>query len=101
MKKILSALFLCACLLFGTVFAAAEKPEIIAKAAMLIERNSGEILFEQNADEKVYPASLTKIMTALLILENCRLTDRPRGRICRHRRKRQHRRPAAGRRAER
>ncbi|MBR2897639.1 MAG: D-alanyl-D-alanine carboxypeptidase [Oscillospiraceae bacterium] len=76
MKKILSALFLCACLLFGTVFAAAEKPEINAKAAMLIERNSGEILFEQNADEKVYPASLTKIMTALLILENCRLTDR-------------------------
>ena len=76
MKKILSALFLCALILFGCVSVSAEKPEIAANAAMLIERNSGQTIFEMNADAKIYPASLTKIMTALLVLENCRLTDR-------------------------
>ena len=76
MKRIISAVFLCVCLLLCCVTAAAvEKPEINAKAAMLIERNSGMTLFELNTDQKVYPASLTKIMTALLVLENCRLTD--------------------------
>ncbi len=75
MKKT-TAFILCLCLLLCCVTAAAaEQPEINAKAAMLIERSSGQTLFEMNADASVYPASLTKIMTALLVLENCRLTD--------------------------
>lgn len=40
-----------------------------AKAALLIEEDTGEILYEKNARERSYPASLTKIMTALLVLE--------------------------------
>ena len=46
-----------------------------AKAAMLIDLNTGRTIYEQNADEKVYPASLTKIMTCLLALENGNLSD--------------------------
>lgn len=46
-----------------------------AKAALLIERNTGEVLFEQNADAQLFPASLTKIMTCLLALENGNLSD--------------------------
>lgn len=46
-----------------------------AKAALLIDLNTGRTIFEQNADGQVYPASLTKIMTCLLALENGNLSD--------------------------
>ena len=41
-----------------------------AKSAILIEASTGEILFEKNADEKLVPASMTKMMSMLLIIEN-------------------------------
>jgi D-alanyl-D-alanine carboxypeptidase (penicillin-binding protein 5/6) len=40
-----------------------------AKSAILIERDTGTILYEKNAHEKLPPASMTKIMTMLLIME--------------------------------
>lgn len=40
-----------------------------AKAAILVDTAYGEVLYEQNAHEKMYPASITKIMTALLTIE--------------------------------
>ena len=40
-----------------------------AKAALLLERDSGKVLYEKNANEKLPPASMTKIMTLLLIME--------------------------------
>lgn len=40
-----------------------------AKAAILLERDTGQILFEKNAHEKLPPASMTKVMTLLLIME--------------------------------
>lgn len=40
-----------------------------AKASLLLERDTGEILYEQNAHEKLPPASLTKVMTLLLVME--------------------------------
>ncbi len=40
-----------------------------AKAALLVDIDTGEILYEQNADEALPPASTTKIMTALLVFE--------------------------------
>lgn len=46
-----------------------------AKSAMLIEMGTNQILFEQNADQQIYPASLTKIMTCMLTLEHGNLTD--------------------------
>lgn len=45
-------------------------PEIIADSGILIDANSGAILYEKNKDEINFPASTTKIMTALLVLED-------------------------------
>ena len=44
-------------------------PEISAQTAIMVEANTGEVLYEKNADEKAFPASITKIMTALLAIE--------------------------------
>ncbi|MBQ7580473.1 MAG: D-alanyl-D-alanine carboxypeptidase [Clostridia bacterium] len=50
-------------------------PDIGAKAVYLIHPESGKVIFQKNAFEKVYPASTTKIMTALMALENCDMDD--------------------------
>lgn len=49
----------------------AEEPvlDITARSVILMELNSGTVLYEQNADEMLRPASVTKIMTLLLIFE--------------------------------
>lgn len=44
-------------------------PDIQAKAALLVDANTGSIVYAKNEHEELYPASLTKIMTALLVLE--------------------------------
>lgn len=41
-----------------------------SKSAILLEPNSGEIIFEKNSHEKLSPASMTKVMTMLLIIES-------------------------------
>lgn len=46
-----------------------------SQAAILIDRKSGDILYEKNINQKLYPASTTKIMTAVLALEKGVLTD--------------------------
>jgi D-alanyl-D-alanine carboxypeptidase (penicillin-binding protein 5/6) len=43
-----------------------QEDQITAKSAILIEANTGEVIFEKNADQKMYPASTTKIMTVFL-----------------------------------
>ncbi|MDO4607576.1 MAG: D-alanyl-D-alanine carboxypeptidase family protein [Clostridia bacterium] len=45
------------------------KLDIKAKSAILMEKNSGKILYEMNADQKMPPASITKIMSLLLVME--------------------------------
>lgn len=88
MKKI-CILFLVLSLLISPVLADAEnspqdgEPYVVpgasytvkAKAAMLIELRTNQILLEQDADQQVYPASLTKIMTCMLTLEHGNLSD--------------------------
>ncbi|MBE6810100.1 MAG: D-alanyl-D-alanine carboxypeptidase [Ruminococcaceae bacterium] len=73
LKKVFSA-FLIICLIFSPVLTVnAYEPSgltITANAAMLVSLDTDEVLFEKNADQKVYPASITKIMTTLLILES-------------------------------
>lgn len=49
---------------------------IYSPSAILIETSTGKIVYEKNANEKMYPASTTKIMTAILALENCNLEDK-------------------------
>ena len=48
---------------------AASAPEISAKHAVLMDANYDEVLYERSAHEKAYPASITKVMTALLVCE--------------------------------
>ena len=49
--------------------------QISAPNLLLAEIDSGRILYERNSDEKIYPASITKLMTAILVVENCRLDE--------------------------
>ena len=69
------SLFFCLILVFtlGTSALAAEGDtgdwEVAAKAALLADPDTGEILYARNIHERLYPASLTKVMTALLVLE--------------------------------
>ncbi len=57
-------------LLPGTVFSASsEELPVEAEHAILIEAETGRILYEKNTGEKAYPASLTKIMTLIVAME--------------------------------
>lgn len=71
MKKLLGVL-LATVLFWQSILPAAaetEGLEIEAPAAILMEASTGTVLYEKNADEKRSPASVTKIMTVLLIFE--------------------------------
>lgn len=48
----------------------AEEVELTAEAALLVDMETGQVLYEKNADMRWAPASTTKIMTALVALEN-------------------------------
>ena len=50
-------------------------PSLDAASAILIEANTGLVLFEKNAHEMHYPASTTKLMTTLLAIENAQLNE--------------------------
>lgn len=52
-----------------------QGPAIGAQAAILMEASTGTILYGKNVDERLYPASTTKIMTCLLALENAELDE--------------------------
>lgn len=52
-----------------------NSPNIVSPSALLMDLNSGKILYEKNIDQKMYPASLTKVMTAIIALEHCDLND--------------------------
>ena len=47
----------------------AMQVEVNAKAAVLMEANTGSVLMAANAHEQLFPASVTKIMTLLLVME--------------------------------
>ena len=71
-KRFVSVFLLCACLaglLLTPAASAAEVPDIQAKAALLADVNTDAVAYGKNIHEKNYPASLTKVMTALLVLE--------------------------------
>ncbi|MBO5917987.1 MAG: D-alanyl-D-alanine carboxypeptidase [Oscillospiraceae bacterium] len=68
MKRLLP-LLLTAALLAPTAAAAPACPTVSAASALLMEQETGTVLYEQNAHEKLEPASVTKVMTLLLIME--------------------------------
>lgn len=85
-KKIISApkllgVLLAACLLPAQVFAAEnsamlEADDIVSAAAVLMDAETGQVLFDKGAARRIYPASTTKVMTALLVVENCSPSER-------------------------
>jgi D-alanyl-D-alanine carboxypeptidase len=52
-----------------------DGPGVNAESAIVMEASTGLILYEKNMDEKRYPASITKIMTALVAIENSNLSE--------------------------
>ena len=78
-KSRLLSVLLCLALLSGLLatFASAadsgsailDEMDVNAKAAVLVDPDTGEILYEKNAHAHNYPASITKVMTCLLTLE--------------------------------
>ena len=51
-----------------SISASVAAPSVSAEGAVLIDGSSGQVLYEKNSDRKLYPASTTKIMTALVAL---------------------------------
>ena len=77
LKKLMVLIFIVMVVLFNTsyVLADSQKPNLVSKAAILMDNKTGKILYAKNENEKMYPASTTKIMTAILTLENCHLDE--------------------------
>lgn len=51
-------------------------PELSAVSAVLIDQASGKVIYEKNMNDEHYPASTTKVLTALLVLENLELDSK-------------------------
>ena len=75
-------LFICLCLCAGlfpiTAAAAPEWPSdvsIQADAGIVMDSDTGTVLYGKNMDQPYYPASITKILTALIVLEQCDLNE--------------------------
>lgn len=80
--KRLTVLFLCLYMsvtsFAGTALAAAQWPSDVsvqAEGAILMDADTGTVLWGQNIHNEYFPASITKVMTALLVIENCNLDE--------------------------
>ena len=73
MNRLIASLLFCALLLPGRAAQGALVPEssltLSAPSAILMEKETGTVIFEKNAHERCFPASVTKLMTMLLIAE--------------------------------
>ena len=78
-KRLRACMLAFAVALFSVVTAgsamAANAPDIASEGAVLYNATSGKFLYEKNANHQYYPASITKFMTALLVLENASQED--------------------------
>ena len=83
MKKLILSVICTACLIlsaavtpitagsFDDTSSWPQGPSVYAEAAIVMEASTGLILYEKNIHEPHYPASITKILSALLVIENC------------------------------
>ena len=72
--RVVAALTVCASLLIGMILPLSAQEDIApfdvqAKSAVLMEAGTGKVLYAKNADQSLPPASVTKIMTLLLVME--------------------------------
>lgn len=52
-----------------------DAPDVISESVILIDADTGAVLYDKNSHAKSYPASTTKILTGLLVLENCSMDE--------------------------
>lgn len=81
-KNRIISFLLCLLLFAGLIYQPAKAappwpdgPSIQAEGGILMDANSGAILYGKNIHEKYFPASITKILTALIIIENCEMDE--------------------------
>ena len=75
-KKTITAILFMAIIMSNSIFSyATNEISVDAKASLVVETNSGKIIHEDNAEVQNYPASVTKILTAIIVLEKCELND--------------------------
>ena len=71
MKKLrILSMILAAVVMLTSVAGAIDAIDVNSKASILIDATDGHMIYGENADTKQYPASLTKLMTALIVVEN-------------------------------
>ena len=70
MKSVITATILTFAAVPVMASAAHSLPQIESEAAVVLDAHTGIVLFERRKDEQVFPASVTKVMTALLAIEN-------------------------------
>ena len=75
MKKIFTIVFSAILFFSANVQAAVSEPNISASSAILIEASTGRVLYEKNSHEKRPPASMTKMLTCILGLENLSMNE--------------------------
>lgn len=73
--KNLFVTFLICCIFVTNVYADESYPVVAAKGAVLMDMDSGRVLWGKNENEPMTMASTTKIMTAILVLENGNMDD--------------------------
>lgn len=81
MKKLKLLLSLLCVILFinsfsNIVLAAFEPPTLNSEGVVLMDASSGQVVFSKNPDAKYFPASTTKILTALIVIETSKLDER-------------------------
>lgn len=74
-KRIISAIAASSFLAAFTVLGVDAAPSVSARSAILIEASTGTVMYEKNPDERLLIASTTKLMTALVALENASLSE--------------------------
>lgn len=75
MKRKIALLLICFFLFVSHSTLAEGIPTVNAEAALLLDLNTGQILYEKDIHKKLAPASTTKVLTALIVLERCKLDD--------------------------
>lgn len=79
MKRIFTVLIVMSMLLMSVSIRASAlpaAPDISARSCILIHCGDGRVLYEKNADAKMLIASTTQIMTAIVVIKNCSMSDR-------------------------
>lgn len=76
MKRLIAGM--AAAFMAAILFFPVDVDAVSAQRAILVDARTGRILYEKNADERALIASTTKIMTALIVCEQCNVLDRMR-----------------------